>query len=46
MAESSDIPFQWQLKVFHFLPSVGFAFVLNLAEGTSSIHLLSIPFPT
>ena len=45
MAESPNIPFQWQLTIFHFPPSVRFAFVLNIAEGATSINLLSNPLP-
>ena len=30
--------FQWQLTIFHFPPSVGFAFLLNPAEGLTSIE--------
>ena len=34
------------LPIFHFPFSVGFVFVLNLAEGASSINLLCNPAPT
>lgn len=45
-AKSPNISFQWQLTIFHSYPSVGFSFVLNIAEGATSINLLSNPVPT
>ena len=43
--ESANIPFSGSWKFFH-PSSVGFAFVLNLAEGVTSINLLSNPVST
>lgn len=45
-ATSPNISFQWQLTIFHSYPPVGFSFVFNIAEGATSINLLSNPVPT